>query len=106
MNQMQAINQAMKTLPLNASSVEIFKEANKIVEQHKKFLEKQKEWNSIATLPQAEIKAPQSNYSVIRELKSYTIVEFLGEEFWLNLSLRDKIIAKDVYDKIRAKFEA
>lgn len=105
MNQLQAINQAMKKLSISASSKEIFEEANRIISEHKNFMLKQKEWSSISELHSTEIKAPQSNYTVIRKLKQSNIVEFLGEEFWMNLSLRDKVLAKDIYARIRVKFE-
>ena len=107
MNQAKAINEALKRLPIDADSRSIFEEANKIIEEHSSMVKRMNEFNSLsAKRVKMQMSDLQSNYQVIRLLLSSTIVEFLGEEFWLSLNTtKEKLIAKDVYEKIRKRFE-
>jgi hypothetical protein len=86
------------------SSSEVVKRSLQKIDEANALIQKMKSYD--AALPLSEMKYPLSNYSVIRALKSNTIVEFLGEEFWLSLnSYKERDCAARVYKMIRERFE-
>ena len=102
----QVLNEAERANEF-LSSQEVVKRALQRINESNDLIKRMKEYDSLSSdMIKKDMTYPQSSYKVIRKMKSSTIVEFLGEEFWLGLNgYKERDVAIEVYKRIRERFE-